>query len=143
MPATYQGHGLRFLYPENWQLDEEESEGAWSVHVQSPSTGFVQVIGHASRPTVEEVLTSTLAALREDYPELEEEAAGERIAGHRAQGRDVRFVSLDLTATCWLRCFRTPQATLLVLCQVHDLESAEYEPIFRAMRHSLALVEEV
>jgi hypothetical protein len=141
MHATYQGHGLRFLYPENWQLDEEETVGAWSIHVQSPGTGFIQVIGHAGRPDVQEVLDSTLAALREDYPELEEEAAGERIAGQRAQGHDVRFISLDLTATCWLRCFRTPQATLLVLCQVHDLEAAKYEPIFRAMRHSLELVD--
>ncbi|HMP61307.1 MAG TPA: hypothetical protein PKD86_18325, partial [Gemmatales bacterium] len=79
--------------------------------------------------------------LREDYPELEEETAGERIAGCRAQGRDVHFISLDLTTTCWVRCFRSASATLLVLCQAHDLEADHLEPVFRALRKSMRLAD--
>jgi hypothetical protein len=140
MPATYEGFGLRFLYPENWQISEEQTDDAWSVYVQSPGTGFVQVIGHRGRPSVEEMLNSTIAALQEDYPDLEVEAVGERIAGRSVQGRDVRFISLDLITTCWLRCFRTPEATLMILCQVHDQEADQLEPVFRALRRSLQLV---
>lgn len=141
MPATYEGFGLRFLYPENWQLSVEQAEDAWSVTVQSPGTGFVQMIGHRGRPTVEEMLDCTIAALRKDYPDLEVETVGERIAGRSVQGRDVHFISLDLITTCWLRCFRTPEVTLLILCQVHDQEAEEVEPVFRALRRSLQLLD--
>ena len=37
MPATYDKMGIRFLYPENWTLDEEDAvQGCKSVSVNSP-----------------------------------------------------------------------------------------------------------
>ena len=41
MPAVYEKLGVRFLYPENWQITDEELDG-WpqSVSVQSPGSAF-------------------------------------------------------------------------------------------------------
>ena len=85
------------------------------------------------------MLDTALSALREDYPDLETEEAVEQIAGYRARGYDVQFFSLDLSNSCWIRSFRTPQQTVLILAQANDLELAETEPVLRAIRASLQL----
>ena len=37
MPAVYEKMGIRFMYPDNWTLDEEEAlHGNQSVSVYSP-----------------------------------------------------------------------------------------------------------
>lgn len=139
MPAVFESGGLRFLYPENWQVEEASTDNGWSVTVQSPQTSFLFISVHPDRPAVQTVLETTLSALREDYPDLEAEEAFEEIAHHRARGHDVQFFSLDLSNSCWIRSFRTPEQTVLILAQANDLELAEAEPVLRAIRASLQL----
>ena len=144
MPAIFAKHGLRFAYPENWLLDESPLEHGWSVAVQGPgqSTAFVAMSVHADRPTVQSVLDTALGALREDYPDLEAEPAEEEIAGRHARGFDVQFFSLDLLNNCWIRCFRTPKLTILILAQASDLDAEEAEPVLRAIRTSMKIAKE-
>ena len=141
MPVSFEGHGFRFLYPENWKLEEQASENGGSVTLQSPGTGFMFVTFDRNRPAVEDVLETTLAALRDDYPELETEAVTEKIANRQARGYDVQFFSLDLVNNCWIRAFRTSRQTVLIMCQVTDWEVEETEPVFRAIRASMETVE--
>jgi hypothetical protein len=141
MPAVFEGAGLRFRYPENWHLEESRSEDGWSISLQSPETAFVLINVYEDRPDVKTVLETTLAAMREDYPDLEAVDAVERIARHRAVGHDIQFFSLDLTNSCWTRSFRTARQTVLILCQASDLELEYMEPVLRAIRASLELVE--
>lgn len=141
MPATYRGGGLQFQYPENWTIEPGEGAEGWSVAVQSPGTAFVLLSVHEDRPAVADVLATTLAALREDYPDLETDEAEERIAGRIARGLDVRFFSLDLSNTCRIRCFRTRSATVLLMSQANDLEWEAAEPVLRAIQASLELDE--
>lgn len=142
MPAVFEGGGLRFLYPENWRLEEEATEEGWSVTVQSPETAFLVVSIYPARPPVKEVLETALGALRENAPDMEVEDASESIAKHHAVGHDVRFFCLDLTNTCWTRSFRTNEHTVLILCQTNDTELDYAEPVLRAMRASLELIED-
>ena len=141
MAAIFEAGNVRFLYPENWQLERDESVEGWSVAVQSPGTAFMFVSVYPERPPVKRVLDTTISALREDYPDLEAEDAVEQIAYHRAVGHDIQFFSMDLTNTCWVRSFRTPQVTVLILCQTSDLELDFVEPVFRAIRASFEMVE--
>ncbi len=141
MPAIFERDGLRFRYPENWRLEENAATEGWSVTIQSPKTAFLLVNVYPDRPAVKEVLETTLAALREDYPDLEVREASERIAGHQAKGLDVQFFSLDLTNSCWIRGFRAQQSTVLVLAQTNDLELESAEPVLRAIRASVELVD--
>jgi hypothetical protein len=133
--------GVTFRYPANWQLDREQTENGWTVLVQSPDTAFVVVSYDPNLPTTEEMAATALEALREEYPELESEPHVDTLAGQMAVGHDVRFFSLDLTNTCWIRSFYSDAGTVLVLCQSTDLELEQNEPLLRAICVSMRVEE--
>jgi hypothetical protein len=137
MPAKFDDGGIRFLFPENWRLEREDSGEGWAVTVQSPETAFFLLSVNAELPSTEEVLAAALSALQAEYKELEYEDCVDTIAGQPAVGQDIRFISLDLTNTCLTRSFYTVAGTVLVLCQWNDLESEVHEPVLRAICASL------
>src|SRR4051812_4488464 len=122
MPSFFERAGISFRYPENWRLEREEGEGGWTVLLQSPGTAFLTLTCDESMPTLEDMAEAALVALREDYPSLEADECVEKFAGQMAVGHDIRFISLDLTNTCWTRAFFSDAGTLLVLCQSTDIE---------------------
>jgi hypothetical protein len=142
MTATFDEDGIRFLYPENWRLEREDNEEGWTVSLQSPDTAFAMICLRAGLPAPVEMADTALEALREEYEDLEAEDCVETVAGQPAVGHDIRFFSLDLTNTCWTRCFYSPSGTVLVMCQVNDLELDKNEPVLRAICKSLAVDEE-
>src|SRR5207302_3445412 len=66
---------------------------------------------HATAPT--EIYTLSL----HDALPIYALPALETINGHRAVGHDVEFISLDMTNSCTIRCFRTPRRTVLLFGQ--------------------------
>jgi hypothetical protein len=142
MAAQFDDGGIRFRYPENWRLEREESEAGWTVSLQSPGTAFMMVCLREDLPTPDQLADAALDALREDYPELEADDCVDNLAGQPAIGHDIRFISLDLTNTCWTRSFYASEGTVLVLCQANDLELEEHEPVLRAICKSLELDED-
>ena len=137
MAAQFDHGGIRFLYPENWRAEREDSAGGWTVSVQSPQTAFFMLTFDDDMPEQALMAETALEALRSEYPELEADEAVESVAGQPAVGHDIRFFSLDLTNTCWTRSFYSGSGTLLALWQANDLELEEVEPIFQAIRASL------
>jgi hypothetical protein len=137
MAAQFNDRGIRFLYPENWRLDREDSEDGWTVTVQSDQTAFFLLTVNEEGPTPDEMLATTLEALKADYKDLEYDEVVDTLAGQPALGHDIRFTSLDLTNTCWTRAFDSAAGTVLVLCQCNDLESELHEPVLRAICKSL------
>jgi hypothetical protein len=142
MPAQFQQDGIRFLYPENWELDRQDNDAGWTVSVQSPGTAFFLISYDAERPEADLMADTALEALRSEYPSLESDAAVESLAGQPAVGHDVQFFSLDLTNTCWLRSFYTGSGTVLVMWQANDLELDRMGPVLRAICASIQVDEE-
>ncbi len=142
MPATFQRDGVRFTYPESWQMVREDCDGGWSVSVQSPDTAFFLLTFDEGMPDVAEMAETVLEALRGEYENLEAEEAVESVAGLPALGHNFRFFSLDLTNTCWTRCFQTGRGTVLVMCQTSDIDLDTAEPALRAMVASLQVQDE-
>jgi hypothetical protein len=142
MAAQFADGGIRFCYPENWKLEREENDAGWTVSLQSPSTAFVMVCFRDDNSTPEEMALAALEALREEYPELESEVAVGAVAGRPATGYDVRFFSLDLSNTCFLRSFHTSEGTILLLWQATDLELEKIEPVLRAICKSMVVEED-
>ena len=142
MAARFDDGGIHFQYPENWQLEREENETGWTVSLQSPGTAFMMLCLREDLPTPDQVAEAALDALREEYPELEADDCVDNLAGQPAIGHDIRFISLDLTNTCWTRSFYSSEGTVLVLCQANDLELEEHEPVLRAICKSLEVDEE-
>jgi hypothetical protein len=141
MPAVFEEGGIRLQYPENWKLVKEPSEEGWTIIIESPETAFLLLTLREDSPDPQQLVDTALAALREDYQEIEADAAVENLAGLPAIGHDIRFFSLDLTNTCWTRSVETEQGTILLMCQFNDLESEINQSVLRAMCSSLQIDE--
>jgi hypothetical protein len=141
VPRVFEEDGLSFRYPENWQLEREDTDAGWTVLLQSPSTAFLLVTVDDSLPDPEDMAVSALEAMRSEYPDLEAEMRLDRLAGQPAVGHDMSFFNLDLTNTCWTRAFTCDAGTVLVLCQANDLDLEEYEGVLRAICTSLQVEE--
>jgi hypothetical protein len=135
--AEFHQHGIRFQYPENWQLEQDEIESGWFVSVQSPETAIWMLSVRQDEPDPEELVRQSLNDLRESYADLEAEPAHSSLAKYKADGYDVRFFSFDLTNTCSLRSFRSDLGTILVMYQFTDLETEKQAPVLRAICASL------
>jgi hypothetical protein len=138
MPAVFEKLGMRFLYPDNWTLDESEA-GAEdrTISVYSPEGAFWSIVLHP--PSVEPVELAAIAlkALQQEYAESEAEPADETIAGQRLTGYDLSFYYVDLSNTAVIRGFRNEVATGLILCQAEDRDFRRLELIFSAITTSL------
>src|SRR6185503_10582749 len=118
-------------------LEETDDGPITTVSIQKPGgLAFAFVTVDDSCPAPAEIADEALSAMREEYPELDAIPALETIGGHRAVGHDVEFISLDMTNTCAIRCFRTPKRTVLVFSQWSDLDAEENEAIIRGVLRS-------
>jgi hypothetical protein len=137
MPAVFEKMGIRFLYPDNWTLDEDEAlHGNSSVTVQSPGGAFWSVVLHPPTTDPAKLAATALAALKEEYVDSEAEPVHEQFGDQTLNGYDMNFFYLDLTSTATIRCFRTADATYLILCQAEDLEYVALSQVFRAITTS-------
>jgi hypothetical protein len=142
MVAEFHDGGLHFRYPENWQLERQPTESGWTVSVQSPDTAFLMVCLREDMPSTNRLADAALDALKEEYSDLEADDCVESLAGQPAVGHDIRFFSLDLPNTCWTRSFYSARGTVLVLCQINDLELDRNEPVLKAICASMKVDEE-
>jgi hypothetical protein len=142
MMSEFEDDGLFFRYPDTWRLEREDTDGGWTVSLQSPGTAFLLLTVNEEMPSVERMTEAALSALREEYPDLEADECVDSLAGRPAVGHDIRFFSLDLTNTCWTRSFYSSRGTVLVLCQSNDLELETTEPVLRAICASLEVDDE-
>lgn len=144
MPGVYDDHGVRFLYPDDWELEVVEDGQRTTVTVNAPGgTSFFLLTIDPARPQPALVADEALAAMRSEYPELETYPAFETIARHKATGHDVEFFSLDLLAACEIRSFRSRKHTVLMLTQwAQDRDADQISELFSAMRQSFIEVDD-
>lgn len=138
MPQTYDKLGIRFLYPDNWTLDEGEAvEGGSSVSVYSPEGAFWSIVVEPPAIDPAEMAVAALKAIQSVYDNCDSEPASDTLAGHEIRGYDADFFCLDLLSTAHIRGFRTPANSCLIVWQAEDRDLAVHEPVFRAMTTSL------
>jgi hypothetical protein len=138
MTGTYDDCGIRFRYPEDWDVEVMGEGTVTTVAVHSPGgLAFALVTVDDDRPAPDEVAEQALEAMREEYPSLDAVPARETIGGHHAIGHDVEFISLDLANACAIRCFRTDRRTVLLFGQWSDLEGEDTGNVLAAVRRSL------
>lgn len=133
----FEDHGIRFEYPEDWEIEIDEDGPVTTVSLNAPDgLAFSMVTVDEDRPAPAGLVDEALGAMREEYPTLDAAPALETIAGHRAVGFDVEFISLDLTNACTIRCFRTERRTVLLFGQWSDIEDEEVAAVLVAVRRS-------
>lgn len=141
MPATFDEEGLRFSYPENWQLSRDENPTGWTVTLQSPATAFLMITLDRDMPEADLMIETALDAMKGEYDSLEFEPVAESISGQPAVGHDMRFFSFDLTNTCGTRSFYSEAGTILLFWQTSDLELEILELVLQAVRASMRVDE--
>src|SRR5262245_45333928 len=91
LPATYQSNDLRFLYPENWQLSESDSdalESASEVSLESPSGGLWALYSYPASADVTRAVGEIISAINEQYDDVEWNEANEPFHGYDTSGYD-------------------------------------------------------
>jgi hypothetical protein len=137
MPRIFDELGLRFVYPDNWELETQDSDNAQVVTVASPGGPFWCVSVLPPDAGMAEAAQAMLDGLQSEYDNLDSEAVVDDVLNHELLGYDVNFFCFDLTSTAQIRSFQTPQATYTVLWQAEDRDLEEYEPVFTAITTSL------
>ncbi|MCR9199136.1 MAG: hypothetical protein NXI04_10855 [Planctomycetaceae bacterium] len=137
--TSFQGHGVRFEYPDIWQIAVEETEGDVIVTITATETCFWLLRILRSCPTPPEVIESCLTGFREEYDEVEETVPDTSLCDLPAAAADVSFVCMDLLNSAALRSVRTLNHTLLVWWQSSESELEEAHAIFDHMSASLSL----
>jgi len=133
VPEQFAKYGVRFPYPSNWKLEEEELDDAQTVTLSSPGTAFCCLVIHPGRMDAIDVVGAMLDGLRAEYEDVDVESVVETHQQHELVGYDVNFYCLDLTNTARLRGFATAGATYVIFCQAEDSDFDNAQPIFRAI----------
>lgn len=142
MIATFDRSGIRFQYPGNWTLDLEEDGDAWTATVQSGDLAFLLVSLRPDATAPAELADDALAALREEYKELEADPVVEAFNGRPALGHDIDFLTVDTTITCRTRAFDAAAGPVLVMVQFSEYDREKNEQVLEAMCASMQFSEE-
>lgn len=138
MTATYRQFGVRFLYPENWELADEPSNDLPRVlSVTSPTGGFwtLHVYDAAAEPA--DLADEVLGSMKQEYDSLEWEEVKEQIGPCQAAGYDMEFYCLDFVTSARVRAFRQGARTYVVLAQAESRDFDKLADVFRAITLSL------
>ncbi len=138
MVATYDRLGVRFLYPDNWKVQEENLQPRTRcVTLQSPGSGFwmLQILQTGESP--ERLAAEVLRSFKEDYDEIEVAPADEEIQGTPSVGYDMQFYCLDFVVSSSVRSFLLFDRVYVLLFQAEDSEFDRIEPVFQAITVSL------
>ncbi|MGH7202691.1 MAG: hypothetical protein ACREJB_18945 [Planctomycetaceae bacterium] len=142
MQEVYAKHSVRFRYPEDWELGEEEHGEDLVITVSSPETSFWSLSLFLDRPTPQRVMETAIGAFREEYEEMDVYSPEVSVCMRDTVARDVEFVCLELINGAFLRAFQTQEFTALVLYQGTDSELSDTRRILEAITASLQCDEE-
>ena len=138
MPGFFDQFGIRFEFPENWEVDAPaEAAGNISITVSSPDTAFWSLTRYHGTVNPTELLEQVLAAMKDEYALLEFDTAADEVEDQPMVGYDINFFCLDLSNTAWFRGFQREGTTYLLFCQAEDREMERVQPVLQAMTVSL------
>ena len=140
MTEWYDDDGVRFAYPESWELSREEEEaGVVMLTVVADGTSFWTLALYPGVTAANQLVETAVEAYREEYEEVDVYPVEGSLCGFPCEGCDVEFVCLELINTAALRAFETPGFTAVVLYQGTDHELRETRSVLEAITRSLTL----
>jgi hypothetical protein len=138
MPAIFDHQGVKFLYPDNWNLAAQSLDTSPQViELQSPSSAFWTLHVYTADSDAGEIVDEFRDAMIDEFAGLEAWPIEEMEGEEPVLGYDMSFYCLDFLIAAKVRCWRFGNALLLTHAQAEDREFEEIAPIFRAMTISL------
>jgi hypothetical protein len=141
MIATFDRNGIRFQYPTNWSLDFEDGDEGWTATVQSQELSFVLVSLRADADAPAMLADEALAALQEEYKELDAETYVGAFQGLPAIGHDINFLTVDTAIVCRTRAVESPAGPLLVMTQTSEYDREKNGIVLEAILASFRFEE--
>ena len=139
MPTLYDKGEVRFLYPDGWEVADEEAL-AWprTVTVRHPSGAYwsLSVFTWTTKP--EQLVDEAVRTFHEEYEGVETEEVSEEIGPAEAVGCDLTFYCLDFIVQVKVRSFTIDRRTFLIICQGEDRDFDQLDLVFRAITTGLA-----
>ena len=135
--VPYNKHGVVFLYPDIWQIEEETDGEDVIITVSSTGTCFWTLRIIQTSPAPPQAVESCVTAFQEEYEDAEVEQVNAALAEMPAYSRDVSFFCMELLNTAALRSVRTSDFTLLVWWQATSAELDELRPVLDQMTESV------
>lgn len=132
-----QSDGVRFHYPEEWDMTREERGRDVMFHLQSDGTAFVSLFLIESRPTAQEARTAIVDAYRSEYPDLDYYDGPELMTDGPVASCELSFVFLDFVSSASVRAEATMGPTFVAVCQAEDREFEERESEFATILSSI------
>ena len=134
---VYEAHGVRFEYPDGWELSVDESEDQIAATVEGPGTAFWTMSLIFERPPAEEIIDSALQCFEEEYGEVDVYESDERICLLPTVAVNLDLISLDFVSKVALRACETDEFSIFSMFQISEVEFEEHGPALRAMNASL------
>jgi hypothetical protein len=138
MTATYEKHGLKFLYPENWKLtDGQDIELPYQVEIEAPCGGIWSVNVFPGDADADELLADAVKGLQDTYEDMEIADAEADFTDFDSRGVDAYFYCLDFLVMARIRVIATERYKLVLLFQAESRDFEGYHDVFRAITTSL------
>jgi hypothetical protein len=137
MPAQYDRLDIRFLYPDNWTVEEDLDDWPHEITVQSPGSAYWELQVYPTRLDPEELAAEVLRAMQAEYKDLESQPIAEDIGPWPVVGYNLSFFCLDLLIAYQFRCLCVAGHTYLLIYQAEDREFERQQLVFEAMTRSL------
>jgi hypothetical protein len=138
MIAIYDKLDVRFHYPENWEVsDEQADEWPRAVTIQSPGTAFWSLHIYSLPASPVDLAAEAMRALKQEYEGVHVETLQCDVAGHEALGYEMDFHYLDLIVRARVLGIQQADRVFLILTQAEDGEFEGLERVFLAMTTSL------
>lgn len=135
--AVYAEHGVRFEYPDGWELSHEYDDDDFTVTVESEGTAFWMLSVLSGRPAAEDVVVAALESFKTEYDSVDVSESAERICLLPTVATEVDFYELEMVNRASLRACETDSTTIFVLSQMADTECEEVGPQLKAISDSL------
>ncbi|MHC4875644.1 MAG: hypothetical protein ACYTGL_04040 [Planctomycetota bacterium] len=134
---VYETHGVRFEYPDGWEISIDESEGQTAVTVEGPGTAFWTLSLISERPPAEEIIESALQCFEEEYSNVDVYEVDDRICLLPTIARNLDVISLDLVSKVGLRVCETDEFSIFTMYQLAETETESTERALQAINASL------
>lgn len=119
---VYEDHGVRFEYPDGWELSVDESEDQIAVTVEGPGTAFWTLSLIQERPSATEIIESALQCFEEEYGRLDVYEVDDSICLLPTAAFNVDLISLDLVSKVSLRACETDYFSIFCMYQVAETD---------------------
>ncbi len=137
MLENYHAHGVKFRFPGDWKLSEQQDQGETTITVESPDTSFWSLSLFFDSPAPENVLEAAVDALEQSYEEIDIYPVNAQVCHRNSLARDAEFVCYELINSAFLRAFQTDKFTALVYYQGTDHELEHTRQILESICQSL------